>query len=161
MDIDGQDYYIKPMNCPFHIKIYQSKRRSYRDLPMRWAELGTVYRYERSGVLHGLMRVRGFTQDDAHIFCTPDQIEDEILEVLRFSLRLLEAFGFAGVQGLPGDAARQGRRRAGALGPGHRVAEAGHRRGGAALRDGRGRAAPSTAPRSTSRSRMPWAASGR
>jgi threonyl-tRNA synthetase len=94
MDIDGIDYYIKPMNCPFHIKMYQSKRRSYRELPLRWAELGTVYRYERSGVLHGLMRVRGFTQDDAHIFCTPDQIEDEVVEVLRFSLRLLEAFGF-------------------------------------------------------------------
>ncbi len=94
MDIDGLDYYLKPMNCPFHIKMYQSKRRSYRELPMRWAELGTVYRYERSGVLHGLMRVRGFTQDDAHIFCTPDQIEDEILEVLRFSIRLLRAFGF-------------------------------------------------------------------
>ncbi len=94
MDIDGLDYYLKPMNCPFHIKIYQSKRRSYRELPMRWAELGTVYRYERSGVLHGLMRVRGFTQDDAHIFCTPEQVEDEIVEVLRFSLRLLEAFGF-------------------------------------------------------------------
>jgi threonyl-tRNA synthetase len=95
MDIDGIDYYIKPMNCPFHIKIYQSARRSYRELPLRWAELGTVYRYERSGVLHGLMRVRGFTQDDAHIFCTPEQIEDEILEVLRFSLRMLEAFGFS------------------------------------------------------------------
>jgi threonyl-tRNA synthetase len=95
MDIDGIDYYIKPMNCPFHIKMYQSKRRSYRELPMRWAELGTVYRYERSGVLHGLMRVRGFTQDDAHIFCTPEQIEDEVAEVLRFSLRLLEAFGFS------------------------------------------------------------------
>ena len=95
MDIDGLDYYIKPMNCPFHIKIYQSKRRSYRELPMRWAELGTVYRYERSGVLHGLMRVRGFTQDDAHIYCTPDQIEAEIVEVLRFSLRMLEAFGFS------------------------------------------------------------------
>jgi threonyl-tRNA synthetase len=94
MDIDGLDYYLKPMNCPFHIKMYQSKRRSYRELPMRWAELGTVYRYERSGVLHGLMRVRGFTQDDAHIFCTPDQIEDEILKVLRFSVRLLKAFGF-------------------------------------------------------------------
>jgi threonyl-tRNA synthetase len=82
------------MNCPFHILMYQSRRRSYRELPMRWAELGTVYRYERSGVLHGLMRVRGFTQDDAHIFCTPEQIEDEILEVLRFSVRLLKAFGF-------------------------------------------------------------------
>ncbi len=95
MDIDGLEYYIKPMNCPFHIKMYQSKRRSYRELPMRWAELGTVYRYERSGVLHGLMRVRGFTQDDAHIFCMPEQIEDEVLEVLRFSLRMLEAFGFS------------------------------------------------------------------
>ena len=95
MDIDGMDYYIKPMNCPFHIMMYQSRRRSYRELPMRWAELGTVYRYERSGVLHGLMRVRGFTQDDAHIFCTPEQIEDEILEVLRFSVALLKAFGFA------------------------------------------------------------------
>jgi len=98
MDIDGLDYYIKPMNCPFHIKIYQSKRRSYRELPMRWAELGTVYRYERSGVLHGLLRVRGFTQDDAHIFCTPEQVEGEVLEVLRFSLRLLEAFGFSDVK---------------------------------------------------------------
>jgi threonyl-tRNA synthetase len=97
MDIDGLDYYIKPMNCPFHIKIYQSTRRSYRELPMRWAELGTVYRYERSGVLHGLLRVRGFTQDDAHIFCTPEQVVDEVLEVLRFSLRLLEAFGFSDI----------------------------------------------------------------
>ena len=94
MDIEGIDYYIKPMNCPFHIMMYQSRRRSYRDLPMRWAELGTVYRFERSGVLHGLMRVRGFTQDDAHIFCMPEQIEDEILEVLRFSIRMLQAFGF-------------------------------------------------------------------
>ncbi len=94
MDIDGMDYYIKPMNCPFHIMVYQSRRRSYRELPLRWAELGTVYRYERSGVLHGLMRVRGFTQDDAHIFCTPEQVEDEILEVLRFSVGLLKAFGF-------------------------------------------------------------------
>jgi len=94
MDIDGIDYYIKPMNCPFHIMIYKTRTRSYRDLPLRWAELGTVYRYERSGVLHGLMRVRGFTQDDAHIFCTPEQIEDEILRVLRFSLDLLRAFGF-------------------------------------------------------------------
>jgi threonyl-tRNA synthetase len=98
MDIDGMDYYIKPMNCPFHIMMYQSKRRSYRELPMRWAELGTVYRYERSGVLHGLLRVRGFTQDDAHIFCTPDQIVDEILEVLRFSLSILQAFGFSDIK---------------------------------------------------------------
>jgi len=95
MDIDGVDYYLKPMNCPFHILIYKTRPRSYRDLPLRWAELGTVYRYERSGVLHGLLRVRGFTQDDAHIFCTPEQIEDEILRVLRFSLDLLRAFGFS------------------------------------------------------------------
>ncbi len=94
MDIDGQDYYLKPMNCPFHILFYKSKVRSYRDLPLRWAELGTVYRYERSGVLLGLMRVRGFTQDDAHIFCTPEQIESEIAEVLRFSLYMWDCFGF-------------------------------------------------------------------
>ena len=94
MDIDGQEYYIKPMNCPFHIMIYKSRTRSYRDLPLRWAELGTVYRYERSGTLHGLLRVRGFTQDDAHIFCTPEQIDDEILRVLDFSLNLLRGFGF-------------------------------------------------------------------
>jgi threonyl-tRNA synthetase len=94
MDIDGQNYYLKPMNCPFHVSIYKSRPRSYRDLPLRWAELGTVYRYERSGTLHGLLRVRGFTQDDAHIICTPDQIEDEILRVLDFSIDILAAFGF-------------------------------------------------------------------
>ncbi|HEX3046536.1 MAG TPA: threonine--tRNA ligase [Bacillota bacterium] len=77
MDVEGQPYYVKPMNCPFHIAIYQSRGRSYRELPFRWAELGTVYRYERSGVLHGLMRVRGFTQDDAHIFCRQDQMPEE------------------------------------------------------------------------------------
>jgi threonyl-tRNA synthetase len=94
MEIDGQEYYIKPMNCPFHIMIYKSRLRSYRELPLRWAELGTVYRYERSGTLHGLLRVRGFTQDDAHIFCAPEQIEGEILRVLDFSLSMLRAFGF-------------------------------------------------------------------
>jgi threonyl-tRNA synthetase len=94
MDIDDQPYYLKPMNCPFHIEIYKSRMRSYRDLPLRWAELGTVYRYERSGTLHGLLRVRGFTQDDAHIICTPGQIEDEILRVLDFSVSLLADFGF-------------------------------------------------------------------
>jgi threonyl-tRNA synthetase len=94
MDVDGVDYYLKPMNCPFHILIYKSDIHSYRDLPLRWAELGTVYRYERSGVLHGLLRVRGFTQDDAHIFCTPEQIEGEILRVLDFSLDMLRSFGF-------------------------------------------------------------------
>ncbi len=94
MDIDGVAYELKPMNCPFHINIYQSELRSYRELPIRYAELGTVYRYERSGVLHGLLRVRGFTQDDAHIFCREDQIEEEILNILNFTLFILEKFGF-------------------------------------------------------------------
>ena len=94
MVIDDQDYYIRPMNCPFHILIYNSKLHSYRDLPLRWAELGTVYRYEKSGVLHGLLRVRGFTQDDAHIFCSHEQIEDEIIEVIRFSIYMWKSFGF-------------------------------------------------------------------
>lgn len=94
MKVDEQDYYVKPMNCPFHIMIYKTHLRSYRDLPLRWAELGTVYRYEKSGVLHGLLRVRGFTQDDAHIFCTHEQIESEIIEVIRFAKYVLGAFGF-------------------------------------------------------------------
>ncbi len=94
MTIDEQEYYIKPMNCPFHMLAYKSQLRSYRDLPLRWAELGTVYRYERSGVLSGLMRVRGFTQDDAHIICTPEQMNSEISEVLRFSLYMQKKFGF-------------------------------------------------------------------
>jgi threonyl-tRNA synthetase len=94
MEIDGQEYYLKPMNCPFHILIYKNALRSYRDLPLRFAEWGTVYRYERGGVLHGLMRVRGFTQDDAHHFCRPDQMPAEIDFVLDFSLHLLRSFGF-------------------------------------------------------------------
>ncbi|MDO8611784.1 MAG: threonine--tRNA ligase [Dehalococcoidia bacterium] len=94
MDVDGQDYYVKPMNCPFHIQIYKSGLRSYRDLPMRLAELGTVYRYERSGVLHGLMRVRGFTQDDAHIFCRPDQVKAEVERCVDFMQLFFRAFGF-------------------------------------------------------------------
>ncbi len=94
MEIDDVDYFVKPMNCPFHIEIYKSRVRSYRELPCRWAELGTVYRYEKSGVLHGLMRVRGFTQDDAHIICTPEQIESEIEEVLRFCLHIWKTFQF-------------------------------------------------------------------
>ena len=94
MDIEGQEYFIKPMNCPFHIMIYKTRTRSYRELPLRLAELGTVYRYERSGVLHGLMRVRGFTQDDAHIICMPDPIEDEILGVLDLTSHILGSFGF-------------------------------------------------------------------
>ena len=95
MTVEDIEYEIKPMNCPFHIMIYKSHKRSYRELPMRLAELGTVYRYERSGVLHGLMRVRGFTQDDAHIFCRPDQLEDEILKTLDFTLYILKTFGFS------------------------------------------------------------------
>ncbi len=94
IQIDGQDYYLKPMNCPSQIQIFNSSMKSYRDLPYRAFEMGTVYRYERSGVLHGLTRVRGFTQDDAHIFCREDQIVDEIQEVLDFTLYMLEVFGF-------------------------------------------------------------------
>lgn len=94
MSVDEVDYQLKPMNCPFHMQIYKTQIRSYRDLPIRFAELGTVYRYERSGVLHGLMRVRGFTQDDAHIYCHPDQLTDEIIGVLDLNTRVLAAFGF-------------------------------------------------------------------
>jgi len=94
IDIEGVEYQLKPMNCPFHITIYRNKLRSYRELPFRYAELGTVYRFERSGVLHGLMRVRGFTQDDAHIFCRRDQLDAEILRVLDFVTMVLRTFGF-------------------------------------------------------------------
>jgi threonyl-tRNA synthetase len=94
MDIDGQDFYVKPMNCPFHIQIYGDRLRSYRELPLRFAELGTVYRYERSGTLHGMLRVRGFTQDDAHLFVTPEQVEDEVVSVVEFVLATLRTFGF-------------------------------------------------------------------
>lgn len=92
--IDEQQYIIKPMNCPGHILMYKSRLRSYRELPLRWGELGTVYRYERSGVLHGLMRVRGFTQDDAHIFCMPEQIADEIQNVIKLASFMMKTFGF-------------------------------------------------------------------
>ena len=94
MVIDEVQYQLKPMNCPFHIGIYKSQMRSYREFPLRWCELGTVYRYERTGVLHGLLRVRGFTQDDAHIFCRPDQLEEEIFNILDLNLKILETFGF-------------------------------------------------------------------
>ena len=94
MELDGVTYYPKPMNCPFHVAIYQSGQRSYRDLPSRLFELGTVYRYELSGVIHGLMRSRGFTQDDSHIFCTPEQVPDELASLLEFTLSVLRAFGF-------------------------------------------------------------------
>jgi len=94
VEVEEQKYYLKPMNCPFHIQIYKSKTRSYRDLPLRYAEWGTVYRYERSGTLHGLLRVRGLTQDDAHLFCRPDQMPEEIDKTLDFSLNILRSFGF-------------------------------------------------------------------
>ena len=98
MELDEQEYYLKPMNCPFHIMIYRSSLRSYRELPLRIGELGTVYRYERSGVMHGLMRVRGFTQDDAHIFCMPEQVETEIGGVLDLTFEILGNFGFSDYQ---------------------------------------------------------------
>jgi threonyl-tRNA synthetase len=94
MKLEGSEYQLKPMNCPYHIMIYKSHLRSYRDLPIRYGELGTVYRYERTGVLHGLLRVRGFTQDDAHLFCRPDQIETEVSRVLDFTFFILQTFGF-------------------------------------------------------------------
>jgi threonyl-tRNA synthetase len=94
MELDDAEYRMKPMNCPFHILIYKDKLRSYRDLPVRLGELGTVYRYERSGVMHGLLRVRGFTQDDAHIFCTPQQVEDEVIGCIDFALATLKTYGF-------------------------------------------------------------------
>lgn len=95
MEVEGHPYRIKPMNCPFHLAIYKSRIRSYRELPIRWAELGTVYRFERSGTLHGLLRVRGFTQDDAHIMCTPEQLDDEIGRVLNFVMQVLGRFEFS------------------------------------------------------------------
>ncbi len=95
IEVEAQQYQLKPMNCPFHVLTYQNKLHSYRELPLRWAELGTVYRYERSGALHGLMRVRGFTQDDAHVFCLPDQVAQEILAVLDLTEKILSDFGFA------------------------------------------------------------------
>ncbi|MBN1503601.1 MAG: threonine--tRNA ligase, partial [Candidatus Eisenbacteria bacterium] len=94
LDVDEQPYVLKPMNCPGHILIYQSRRRSYRELPIRLAELGTVYRHERSGVLHGMFRVRGFTQDDAHIFCSREQVPEEVDRVIDFALSMLGSFGF-------------------------------------------------------------------
>jgi threonyl-tRNA synthetase len=95
MKVEASEYQLKPMNCPFHIMIYKSHMRSYRDLPIRYGELGTVYRYERTGVLHGLLRVRGFTQDDAHLFCRPDQIESEVSHVLDFTFFMMKTFGFS------------------------------------------------------------------
>ena len=98
MDMDGQDYYLKPMNCPFHVMYYRNGLRSYRELPMRIGELGSVYRYERGGTLHGMLRVRGMTQDDAHIFCRPDQGVDEVNGVLDMTFHLLRMFDFTEFQ---------------------------------------------------------------
>src|SRR5438105_7585699 len=94
MELDDAEYRLKPMNCPGHILIYKNSPKSYRDLPARYAELGNVYRYERSGTMHGLLRVRGFTQDDAHIFCTPQQIEGEVADCIDFAEAVLKTFGF-------------------------------------------------------------------
>src|SRR3712207_4891421 len=94
MSIEEVDYYLKPMNCPGHIMIYKNRVHSYRDLPIRLAELGTVYRYERSGTLHGMLRVRGFTQDDSHIFCTPDQVVDEVASVIDLAMHMARVFGY-------------------------------------------------------------------
>jgi len=159
MQVDERQFQLKPMNCPFHVLTYASRLRSYRELPIRWAELGTVYRYERPGVMHGLMRVRGFTQDDAHIFCLPDQIGDEILGVLNLTEQILSTFDFNTYEinlstrpekSIGEDAvwelATQG------------LIDALERKGWAYTVDEGG--APSTAPRSTSRSKMPSAVSG-
>ncbi len=156
MDVDGQEYFVKPMNCPFHILIYRSPTRSYRELPLRLAELGTVYRYERSGVLHGLMRVRGFTQDDAHIFCRPDQLEDEIVRALDFGLYILRPFGFQDYQVYLSTRAREVRGRPRAVGPGRPrpCGSAVRAQRTCPTRSTRG-AASSTARRSTSRCATP------
>ena len=98
MEMDGATYYPKPMNCPFHVMVYKSSQRSYRDLPTRYFELGTVYRYELSGAVHGLLRSRGFTQDDSHIFCTREQVPAELSSLLAFCLSLLRDFGFSDFQ---------------------------------------------------------------
>ena len=95
LSIDEKEYVLKPMNCPGHILIYKTRTHSYREMPVRYCELGTVYRYERSGVLHGLLRVRGFTQDDAHLFCTPEQLKEEITGVIDFAAYMLKSFGFS------------------------------------------------------------------
>ncbi len=154
-------YQLKPMNCPFHIQIYKSHLRSYRELPFRYAELGTVYRFERSGVLHGLMRVRGFTQDDAHLFCRPDQLEDEVVRVLDFVTGILKAFGFERY-----DTYLSTRPASKSTGTDEQwetataaLSKALEKRGHAYQDRSRARAC-STAPRSTSRSRTPSSGPG-
>ena len=139
MELDDAEYRLKPMNCPGHILIYRDKLRSYRELPVRLGELGTVYRYERSGTMHGLLRVRGFTQDDAHIFCTPDQIEDEVVNCLEFALDVLKTFGFeqyeAEISTWDGGESGKYDGERGSVGAGRRRAEAG---GGAPGHQGSG-----------------------
>ena len=122
MEMDGQEYYLKPMNCPFHIMYYRTAMRSYRDLPMRVGELGSVYRYERGGVLHGLLRVRGMTQDDAHIFCRPDQVVEEVNGVLDLDFHLLEAMGFSDFEVMLSTRPEKSRRRARPVGTCDRLA---------------------------------------
>ena len=159
LEVDEQEYYLKPMNCPFHIMVYRSSLRSYRELPLRIAELGTVYRYERSGVLHGLMRVRGFTQDDAHIFCLPEQVEPEVGGVLDLTFELLDAFGFTdfsiSLSTRPADYAGEPEMWEHATESLRRALE--ERRCPTTLMPA---AAPFMAPKSTSRLRTPWAGTG-
>ena len=160
-EIDGQPFAVKPMNCPGGLLIYKSRRRSYRDLPLRMAELGQVHRHEMSGVLHGLFRVRYFTQDDAHIYCTPEQLEDEVRGVLRFMLHIYAAFGF---EPTCASSSPPGRREVDRL-----RRDVGARRGRSAPRAREREAsitsstpatAPSTGPRSTSTSATSWDAAG-
>ena len=161
MDMDNGSYYLKPMNCPIHCLIYRSRMRSYRELPLRLYELGTVYRYERAGTLHGLLRIRGFTQDDSHIFCTREQAPDEIRSLLNFVLSVLRAFGFEDfeanlstrdpMKSIGPDDAWEQRHRDAARGAGGR--------GSAATRSRRA-TPPSTGPRSTSTCATPSAGAG-
>ena len=160
MSIEEVDYYLKPMNCPGHIMIYKNRVHSYRELPVRFAELGTVYRYERSGTLHGMLRVRGFTQDDAHIFCTPEQVVDEVRGVLDFAIYMAGVFGYqfqAYLATRPekaiGDDATGSEATAD-------LERAMHERGTCRSRSTRA-GAPSTVRRSTSSGSTRWAASGR
>ena len=150
MEMDGTDYYPKPMNCPFHVMIYRSSQRSYRDLPMRLFELGAVYRYELSGAVHGLLRSRGFTQDDSHIFCAREHLASELASLLEFVLSVLEAFGFNDFQARlstrPEVASTSVRRPSGTKPP--RACGPRWNRPGSTMRPTRA-AAPSTAPRST------------
>ncbi len=160
MEVEGQEFYVKPMNCPFHIMIYKNKLRSYRELPLRYAELGTVYRFERSGVLHGLLRVRGFTQDDAHIFVAPEDMESEVIRVIEFVGTDAQDLRVRGFQGLYRDQARKVRWRRHAVGTGDAGPQGRRRQGQVWDTRWTKAAAHSTVPRSISRSRTPWEGSG-